>query len=82
MEKRGSDAALTKEALRGLIDRFVLHPNAETGKLSVELGVALTGLLALADPIGALGDAKRVLGVSPKTQCIDTIEDLVLVAGA
>ncbi len=68
----------SKEALRGLIDRIVLHPSSKTGKLSVELEGALAGLLALADsnaPIASKGHS---------TLCDDTdiIEDLVLVAGA
>jgi hypothetical protein len=37
-----------KDALRGLIERIVLRPNAETGRLSVELEGDLSGLMILA----------------------------------
>ncbi|MCP4822356.1 MAG: hypothetical protein GY883_24495 [Shimia sp.] len=35
----------SKEALRGLIDRIVLHPNPVSGKLTLELEGALASLL-------------------------------------
>lgn len=37
-----------KEALRGLVERIVLRPDTETGRLRVELEGALAGLLTLA----------------------------------
>ncbi len=36
----------SREALRSLIDRIVLHPIPESGKLTLELAGALAGLLA------------------------------------
>ncbi len=64
-----------KEALRGLVDRIVLQPSPETGKLDILLEGALSGLLTL-----ALG-VKSKKGLSDKTQAIDNTEELVLVAG-
>ncbi|RPE72196.1 DNA invertase Pin-like site-specific DNA recombinase [Pacificibacter maritimus] len=72
---KAEDMAEAKDALRGLIDRIVLTPNATTGKLDIMLKGALSGLLAL-----ALG-CKRTKGLSGDTQAIDNIEELVLVAG-
>ncbi|RBW42679.1 hypothetical protein DS901_12820 [Loktanella sp. D2R18] len=65
-----------QEALRGLVDRIVLQPSPETGKLDIMLEGALSGLLAL-----ALG-AKRKNDLSVKTQVFDNASELVLVAGA
>ncbi|QCO55513.1 hypothetical protein EOK75_06970 [Pseudorhodobacter turbinis] len=64
-----------KEALRGLIDRIVLKPQAEGGKLSIHLEGALAALLLL-----SLG-SKTQKGLSCKTQAVEYIEELVLVAG-
>lgn len=64
-----------KEALRGLIDRIVLTPPSEGGKLSIHLEGALAYLLLL-----ALG-SKTQRGLSGKTQAVDIAEELVLVAG-
>ena len=64
-----------QEALRGLVDQIVLKPSPETGKLDILLEGALSGLLTL-----ALG-VKRKDGLSVKTQAVDNIEELVLVAG-
>ncbi len=76
--ERTDQCNASKEALHGLIDRIVLHPSSETGKLSVELEGALAGLLALADPDAAIAPN------GPSTLCDDTdiICELVLVAGA
>ena len=64
-----------QEALRDLVDKIVLQPSPETGKLDIVLEGALSGLLTL-----ALG-AKRKEGLSDKTQAFDNIDELVLVAG-
>ena len=69
------DMAEAKEALRGLIDRIVLTPNATTGKLDIMLKGALSGLLAL-----ALG-CKRKKGLTPEDQAFDNVSELMLVAG-
>ena len=65
-----------KDALRGLIDRIVLHPTDPDGKLSIHLEGALAQLLIL-----SLG-SKSNQGPSGKAQAIDYIDELVLVAGA
>lgn len=65
-----------KEALRGLIDRIVLQPSPEGGKLDIHLEGALAALLLL-----SLG-AKQQKGLDAKTQASEDIEELVLVAGA
>jgi hypothetical protein len=39
---------VAKDALRSLIERIVLRPNKETGRLSVELEGDLSGLMILA----------------------------------
>ncbi|WP_376870190.1 recombinase family protein [Albirhodobacter sp. R86504] len=65
-----------KEALRGLIDRIVLTPPPEGGKLSIHLEGALAALLLL-----SLG-SKTQKGLSDKTQAVECVEELVLVAGA
>ena len=65
-----------QEALRSLVDTIVLQPSPDSGKLDIMLERALSDLLTL-----ALG-AKRKEGLSGKTQAIDTIEELFLVAGA
>jgi site-specific DNA recombinase len=64
-----------KEALRGLIEQIILQPDPNTGRLSVHLQGALAALLSL-----ALG-AKTQKGLSGKTQAVDIVEELVLVAG-
>ena len=65
-----------KDALRGLVDRIVLVPTEPDGKLAIHLEGALAALLAL-----SLG-SKCNKGLSDKTQAIDYIDELVLVAGA
>jgi site-specific DNA recombinase len=67
--------AEAKEALRGLIDRIVLSPNAVTGNLDIEIEGALACLLSL-----ALG-SRYTNGLSIDTQAFDVTNDLVLVAG-
>lgn len=42
-----------QEALRGLVDRLVLQPSPETGKLDIVLEGALSGLLTLALDVNA-----------------------------
>ena len=64
-----------KEALRGLIERIILQPDPNTGRLTVHLQGALAALLAL-----AFG-AKTQKGLSGKTQDLDIADELVLVAG-
>ncbi|WP_376871008.1 recombinase family protein [Albirhodobacter sp. R86504] len=64
-----------KEALRGLIDRIVLTPPPEGGKLSIHLEGALAALLLL-----SLG-SKTQKGLSDKTQAVECVDELVLVAG-
>jgi hypothetical protein len=64
-----------QEALRSLVDQIVLQPSPDIGKLDIMLDGALSGLLTL-----ALG-VKRKEGLSTETQAIDTIEELVLIAG-
>ncbi|RPE67504.1 recombinase-like zinc beta ribbon protein [Pacificibacter maritimus] len=64
-----------KDALRGLVDSIVLTPTEPESKLSVHLHGALAELLSL-----SLG-VKRKEGLSDKTQAVDTIEELMLVAG-
>jgi len=64
-----------KEALRGLIDRIVLQPSPTGGKLGIHLEGALAALLML-----GLG-VKRQKSLSGKTQALEDIEELVLVAG-
>ena len=64
-----------QEALRSLVDKIVLHPSPETGKLDIVLEGALSGLLTL-----ALG-GKRKMGPTPEGQVIDNVRELVLVAG-
>ena len=63
-----------KEALRGLIDRIVLMPQPEGGKLNIHLEGAMAALLSL-----ALGSNAK--GLSGRTQAFECIEEL-LVAGA
>ncbi|MGO4910388.1 recombinase family protein, partial [Pseudorhodobacter sp. W20_MBD10_FR17] len=65
-----------KEALRGLIDRIVLKPQPEGGKLSLHLEGALGALLLLST------GSKTQKGLSDKTQAVEYIDELVLVAGA
>ena len=64
-----------KEALRGLIEQIILQPDTDTGRLSVHLQGALAALLSL-----SLG-TKTQMGLSGKTQAVDIVEELVLVAG-
>ena len=64
----------TKQAISSS-HQIVLQPSPDGGKLDIMLEGALSGLLTL-----ALG-AKRKEGLSCKTQAIDSIEELVLVAG-
>ena len=64
-----------QEALRSLVDRIVLQPSQESGKLDIILEGALSGLLTLALT------SRNAKGLSAETQTIDTIGELVLVAG-
>jgi site-specific DNA recombinase len=64
-----------KEALRGLIDRIVLAPQSVGGKLAIHLEGALAALLLLST------GSKTQKGRSDKTQDIEYIDELVLVAG-
>ncbi|WP_394181080.1 hypothetical protein [Yoonia maritima] len=63
------------EAVRSLVDKIVLQPSADSDKLDIMLEGALSGLLTL-----SLG-AKRKEGSSTEAQAIDSIEELLLVAG-
>ena len=67
--------AEAKEALRGLIDRIVLSPNAVTGNLDIKIEGALACLLSL-----GLGSRYKN-GLSIDTQAFDVTNELVLVAG-
>ncbi len=69
-----------KEALRGLIDRIVLTPDAVTGRLSLDLEGALARLLWLA--VEAEGGVKRKKSAGAGYEVSDIIEELVLTAGA
>ncbi len=64
-----------KDALRGLIDRIVLQPSNPDGKLAIHLEGALAQLLIL-----SLG-SKSNHGLRSKSQAIDNIDELLLVAG-
>jgi site-specific DNA recombinase len=64
-----------KDALRGLIDRIVLVPDAETGRLAIHLEGALAALLML-----SIGHDKTSRGTQD-FQVTDITEELVLVAG-
>ncbi len=64
-----------KDALRGLIDRIVLQPEKPDGKLAIHLEGALAQLLIL-----SLG-SKSNQGPRSKSQAIDNIDELLLVAG-
>ena len=57
-----------KEALRGVIDRIVLMPLPEGGKLNIHLEGAMAALLSL-----ALGSNAK--GLSGRTQAFECIED-------
>ena len=57
-----------KEALRGLIDRIVLTPPPEGGKLSIHLEGALAALLLLSTR------TKTQKGLSDKTQAVENIQ--------
>jgi site-specific DNA recombinase len=67
--------AEAKEALRGLIDRIVLSPNAVTGDLDIKIEGALACLLSL-----SLGSRYKN-GLSIDTQAFDVTNELLLVAG-
>jgi len=69
-----------KEALRGLIDRIVLTPDAVTGRLSLDLEGALARLLWLA--VEAEGGVKRQNPAGAGYEVSDIVEELVMVAGA
>ncbi len=69
-----------KEALRGLIDRIVLTPDAVTGRLSLDLEGALARQLWLA--VEAEGGVKRQNPAGAGYEVSDIVEELVLVAGA
>tara|TARA_R100000935_G_scaffold30156_1_gene50475 strand:+ start:19672 stop:21357 length:1686 start_codon:yes stop_codon:yes gene_type:complete len=73
----GMDEA--KEGLRGLIERIVLRPNAETGHLSVELEGDLSGLMILA--LRADGYRRTQKSAAADSQASDIVRELVLVAG-
>ena len=64
-----------QEALRGLVERIVLHPSTESGNLDIMLEGALSGLLTLA--VGS----KNAKGLTVEGQAFDNIGELVLVAG-
>ena len=68
-----------KDALRGLIERIVLRPNADTGHLSVELEGDLSGLMILA--LRANGDQTTQKSAAADSQVSDIVRELVLVAG-
>ncbi len=68
-----------KEALRGLIDRIVLTPDAATGRLSIDLEGALARLLWLA--VAAEGGFKRKEPAGAGYEVSDIVAELVLVAG-
>ncbi|MBW4974079.1 hypothetical protein KZZ08_10645 [Roseovarius mucosus] len=57
-----------KEALRGLIEKIVLHPDPTTGRMSVHLQGALAALPSL-----ALGH-KQQNGPSGKAHAIDIVD--------
>lgn len=65
-----------KDALRGLIERIVLQREEPDGKLAIHLEGALAQLLIL-----SLG-SKSNHGPRSKSQAIDNIDELLLVAGA
>ena len=68
-----------KDALRGLIERIVLRPNAATGRLDVELHGNLSGLMILA--LEAEGYTKTQKSAAADFQVTDIVRELVLVAG-
>ena len=68
-----------KEALRGLIERIVLVPDAATGRLSLDLEGALARLLWLA--VAAEGVVKRKEPAGAGYEVSDIVEELDLVAG-
>jgi site-specific DNA recombinase len=76
-EPDGMDEA--KDALRSLIERIVLRPNKETGRLSVELEGDLSGLMILA--LRADGYRRTQKSAAAYSQVSDIVRELVLVAG-
>jgi hypothetical protein len=76
-EPDGIDEA--KDALRSLIERIVLRPNEETGRLSVELEGDLSGLIILA--LRAYGYRRTQKSAAADSQASDIVRELVLVAG-
>ena len=72
---KSGELQTAQEALRGLVERIILQPCVESGKLDIILDGALSGLLTL-----ALG-SKRAEGSTDKCQDFDNIGGLVLVAG-
>ncbi len=68
-----------KDALRSLIERIVLRPNDETGRLSVELEGDLSGLMILA--LRADGKRPTKKSAAADSQASDIVRELVLVAG-
>jgi site-specific DNA recombinase len=68
-----------KEALRGLIDRIVLTPDAATGCLSLDLEGALARLLWVT--VAAEGGIKRQKPAGAGYEVSEYIAELVLVAG-
>jgi hypothetical protein len=76
-EPDGMDEA--KDALRSLIERIVLRPNKETGRLSVELEGDLSGLMILA--LRADGYRRTQKSAEADSQESDIVRELVLVAG-
>ncbi|TGD45347.1 hypothetical protein EEB11_02000 [Pseudotabrizicola sediminis] len=77
-----------REALRGLIEKIVLTPAPDGGGLAIDLHGALASLLRLATGASALMAAipgpnagMRKSSAGAELQGVDTIEELVLVAG-
>ena len=71
-----------KGALRGLVERIVLTPEADGAGLSIELHGALAALLQLATGSDAHSQtATASILRSIEGQSFDDVEELVLVAG-
>ncbi|EDM31219.1 hypothetical protein RTM1035_01980 [Roseovarius sp. TM1035] len=67
-----------KEAIRGLIEKSVLHPDPTTGRMSVHLHVALAGILALS--LGGAGKSGQQK-TSLEQEVTQSIEFLVAGVG-
>ncbi|OSP52462.1 recombinase family protein [Pseudoruegeria sp. SK021] len=78
----GSDGSFAaKDALRGLIERIVLHPDGESHGLSIHLEGALAGLLSLSLQGADISGPKRKTPPDLADQVSDIVGELVLVAG-